>query len=198
TIFHTLGISITPALTALGVGGLAVALALQDTLSNLFAGLQILASRQITPGDFVRLSSGEEGYVADITWRNTTLQTTANSLVIVPNNKISTNIVTNLDLPSGGIRVLFSVMIGAEVDLEKLEPLILQISEQVMKETQVGAENFTPEIRYSGFSYGVLNLTVALRARNYAGCAKLQTEWIRKTIDAFKKENIPLKNIQPK
>lgn len=58
---QSVGISITPILTALGVGGLAVALALQDTLSNLFAGLHIIATKQVKPGDFVKLESGERG-----------------------------------------------------------------------------------------------------------------------------------------
>ena len=66
-VLHDLGISITPMLTALGVGGLAVALALQDTLTNLFAGIQLLASRQLNVGDFVKLESGEEGHLVDIT-----------------------------------------------------------------------------------------------------------------------------------
>lgn len=87
-ILQSLGVSITPILTALGVGGLAVALALQDTLANLFAGVHVLLSRQIRPGDFVKLESGEEGYVADITWRNTTIRMLPNNLVIIPNSKI--------------------------------------------------------------------------------------------------------------
>jgi small-conductance mechanosensitive channel len=78
-ILQTLNISITPILTALGVGGLAVALALQDTLSNLFSGLQIIASRQVRPGDYVKLESGEEGYVTDITWRNTAIRALPNN-----------------------------------------------------------------------------------------------------------------------
>src|SRR5688572_31306944 len=77
-ILQTLGISVTPVLGALGVGGLAVALALQDTLSNLFAGLHIIASRQVRLGDYVKLDSGEEGYVTDIQWRNTSIRALAN------------------------------------------------------------------------------------------------------------------------
>jgi small-conductance mechanosensitive channel len=73
-ILETLGISITPIITALGVGGLAVALALQDTLANLFAGVHVLLSRQLRPGDFVQLRSGEQGYVQDVTWRYTTIK----------------------------------------------------------------------------------------------------------------------------
>lgn len=72
-VLNFLGIS--PLLTALGVGGLAVALALQDTLSNLFAGLHILRERSIRVGDSIRLESGQEGYVEDTTWRTTRVRT---------------------------------------------------------------------------------------------------------------------------
>jgi small-conductance mechanosensitive channel len=98
-ILQAMGISITPIITALGIGGLAVALALQDTLSNLFAGIQITLTRNIKPGDYLSLSSGEEGTVRDITWRNTMLLTQSNNLVIIPNSKLSSTIVTNYSLP---------------------------------------------------------------------------------------------------
>ena len=68
-ILGILGISIAPLITALGVGGLAVALALQDTLANFFAGFHILIEKSIRVGDFIKLESGHEGYVDDITWR---------------------------------------------------------------------------------------------------------------------------------
>jgi len=95
----TIGISIAPFITALGVGGLAVALALQDTLSNLFAGIHILVERSIRIGDFVRLETGQEGYVEDITWRTTRIRMRPNNMVIIPNNKLSQSIVTNYYLP---------------------------------------------------------------------------------------------------
>ncbi|HEC92126.1 MAG TPA: mechanosensitive ion channel, partial [Candidatus Atribacteria bacterium] len=98
-IFQTIGIKITPLITALGVGGLAVALALQDSLSNLFAGLHIIAVKQIKVGDYIKLESGEEGYVVDIGWRNTTIRMIPNNLVIVPNSKIASSIVVNYNLP---------------------------------------------------------------------------------------------------
>src|SRR5919109_1055807 len=82
-ILETLGVSITPLITALGIGGLAIGLALQDTLANFFAGIQILSSRQLRPGDYVQLASGEEGYVQDVTWRYTTIRQIANNLTIV-------------------------------------------------------------------------------------------------------------------
>ena len=65
-LLQTLGIAVTPIITALGVGGLAVALALQDTLANFFAGIRVLAAGQVRPGDFIQLDTGERGYVEDV------------------------------------------------------------------------------------------------------------------------------------
>jgi small-conductance mechanosensitive channel len=80
-ILNTLGISITPVLATLGVGGLAVALALQDTLSNLFAGFHIVLNRIVRVGDYIKLDSGEEGYVTDINWRTTKVRMLANNIL---------------------------------------------------------------------------------------------------------------------
>jgi len=90
-----LGIAITPILTALGIGGLAVALALQDTLSNLFAGFHLLADRPVRVGDTIRLENGMEGMVEDIGWRSTRIRQPADDLVIVPNAKLAQSILTN-------------------------------------------------------------------------------------------------------
>ncbi len=107
-VLDELGIAIAPIITALGVGGLAVALSLQDTLANLFAGLHILMSRNIRSGDYLRLASGEEGYVQDITWRNTTLRELSDNLVIVPNKKMTETILRNFSLPGEGNRLFSS------------------------------------------------------------------------------------------
>jgi small-conductance mechanosensitive channel len=98
-ILNSLGVSITPILATLGVGGLAVALALQDTLSNLFAGFHIIVAKQIRTGDYIRLETGEEGYVVDINWRSTKIKMLPNNLVLVPNDKLNKAIITNYYLP---------------------------------------------------------------------------------------------------
>jgi small-conductance mechanosensitive channel len=95
-ILNGLGIPITPILATLGVGGLAVALALQDTLSNLFAGFYILVARQIKVGDYIKLDSGEEGYVTDITWRTTKIKMLPNNVVLVPNEKLKEKILSTV------------------------------------------------------------------------------------------------------
>ena len=107
-------ISLTPLLTTLGVGGLAVALALQDTLSNLFAGFYVSVSGLVRIGDYIKLNTGEEGYVADINWRCTTMRTRFNNLVVIPNNKLGQAIYTNYFLPDG--RMVASILCGVGAD----------------------------------------------------------------------------------
>lgn len=99
-VLRSFGVDIAPIITALGVGGLAVALALQETLANLFAGIYITLADQIRVGDYIRISDGFEGYVRDIGWRNTTIEMQEMNAVIIPNSKLSQAIVINYNLPN--------------------------------------------------------------------------------------------------
>jgi small-conductance mechanosensitive channel len=119
-ILQNFGIAIAPLVTALGVGGLAVALALQPTLSNLFSGLQIIASGKINIGDFVQLENGKNGFVRDITWRNTTIETGQNNIIIVPNSKMADSIVENFFLINREITFYVQVGVAYDSDLEKV------------------------------------------------------------------------------
>lgn len=116
TLLRYLGIAITPMLTALGVGGLAVALALQDTLANFFAGVHILVERPVNVGDFIRLSTGEEGTVADIGWRTTRIRTTTNNMIVIPNTRITSGILTNFHLPDGRVATEVIVVVAQDAD----------------------------------------------------------------------------------
>ena len=110
-VLSMLGISIAPLLTALGVGGLAVALALKDTLENLFAGIYLITDKAIRVGDFVRLESGQEGNIEDIGWRTIRIRTLNNNIVILPNSKLAQSIVTNFSLPDRRISVSIPVTV---------------------------------------------------------------------------------------
>ncbi len=131
-MLQTLGISIAPMLTALGVGGLAVALALQDTLANLFAGIHILASKTVQPGDYIQLSSGEEGYVEDINWRQTTVRALSNNLVVIPNGQLAKTNMTNFMRPEQQLTILVQVGVGYDSDLEHVEEVTMEVIAEVM------------------------------------------------------------------
>jgi small-conductance mechanosensitive channel len=119
-------VNVTPLLTALGVGGLAVALALQDTLANFFAGIHILIEEPIAVGNAIRLSDNEEGVVTDIGWRTTRLRTGKNNIVVIPNTKITSGILTNFSVPEMRIGVEIPVMIAHEADAELVSQMALQ------------------------------------------------------------------------
>lgn len=91
-ILSQLGVQIGPLLTALGVGGLAAALALKDTLENLFSGIQLLIDRSIEVGDLVKLEVGHEGIIIDIGWRNSKLCLPQKEVVVIPNSKLAQSV----------------------------------------------------------------------------------------------------------
>ncbi len=191
-ILQTLGISVTPILTALGIGGLAVALALQETLSNLFSGLHIIVSRQVRPGDYVRLDSGEEGYVADITWRNTTIRTLPNNMIVVPNSRMASSVVTNYFLPEKEMALFIEVGVSYECDLDKAEQVTIEIAKEVMKEVLGGVPQFEPSIRYHSLGDYSVKFTVNLRAREFTDQNLIKHEFIKRLHERYRKEGIKI------
>ena len=189
-VLERLGISITPIITALGVGGLAVALALQDTLANLFAGLRILAAGKIRAGDYVKLESGHEGYVQDISWAQTTLREMPNSLVIVPNVKLATAITINYHLPQTeqGFTVRLSVARGS--DLALVERVALEVARGVQREVDGAVRDFEPVILFQGYGDSSVDLVVVLRATRYDTRGLLIHQYIRRIDARFAAEGI--------
>jgi small-conductance mechanosensitive channel len=115
-LMRYLNLSITPLIATLGVSGLAVALALQDTLANFFAGVHILVETPINLGDFILLSTGEEGMVIDIGWRTTRVRTGANNVIVIPNTKITSGILTNFSLPDPRVMTDVAVVVDHAAD----------------------------------------------------------------------------------
>ena len=189
-VLQTLGIAITPILTALGVGGLAVALALQDTLSNLFSGLYIIAARQIKPGDYIKLNTGEEGYVVDITWRTTKIRDIPNNLIIVPNAKLASATITNYHLPDKELAVLVQVRVSYESDLRRVEELTTHVARETMQTTPGGVVEFQPRLRYHTCAENSINVNVILRAGDIADQYRLRHEFIKRLHERYLREGI--------
>lgn len=189
---QTLGVSITPLITALGVGGLAVGLALQDTLANLFAGIHILMSRQVRPGDFVRLDSGEEGYVQDVTWRYTTIRQLPNNVTIVPNAKLASAVITNFYLPEQELAVLVPVGVSYDSDLGRVEEVTIAVGREVMAEVKGGVPEFAPFIRYNAFGESSVDFTVILRGREVVDQHLIRHEFIKRLHSRYRAEGIEI------
>lgn len=189
-VLNSLGISITPILATLGVGGLAVALALQDTLSNLFAGFHIIVAKQIRVGDYVKLDSGEEGYVVDINWRTTRIKMLPNNMVLVPNEKLTKAIITNYYLPDKELAVLVNLGVHYDSNLSKVEKVTCEVAKEVMNEIPGGVPHFEPFIRYHTFGDFSINFTVILRAKEFVDQYLIKHEFIKRLHERYKKEGI--------
>lgn len=191
-LLQTLGISITPIVTALGVGGLAVALALQDTLANFFAGLRILAARQIRPGDFVQLDSGQQGIVEDVTWGYTAIRQLPNLLTVVPNAKLASAIVTNCTLPDPEVAVLVKVGVAYASDLARVEQVTIDVAGDVMRTVEGGIPTFEPFIRYNEFGDSSINFTVIMRGREFTSRFLITHEFVKRLQARFARERIEI------
>ena len=191
-ILQSLGISITPILTALGVGGLAVALALQDTLGNLFAGIHVIASGQLKPGHYLRLSSGEEGYVTDITWRYTTIRSLQNNTIIVPNSKLASAIVTNFNIPDEEILTSVEAGVSYDSDLEKVERITIEVAREVMRNAKGGIPDFEPSITYKKFGDSSINFDVNLHVKEFVDQYAVKHEFIKRLFKRYREEGIDI------
>ncbi len=177
-------------LTALGVGGLAVALALQDTLSNLFSGMQILASRQLRPGDYVKIEEGVEGYVLDINWRNTTLVTLFENVIIVPNSKISATITTNYFALQKNLYFQVDVGVHYDSDLEFVEKVTLEVAEEVLSKYPNVPKNFRPRVRFYEFADSSINFKVWMATDLYENQFLIRHHFIKALQDRYNREGI--------
>ena len=180
-ILQSFGVSITPLLGALGVGGLAIALALQETLANFFAGIVIILSRQLRPGDFVELNSsyGEQGYVEDITWRITTIRSLANNMVIIPNYMLSSSIVTNYYQPEQQMSVLVNVGVSYDSDLEHVERVTTEVATGVMTDVGGGIPEEEPFIRFNNFGESSIDFTVIMQTNEVVNQYIITHEFIK-------------------
>jgi small-conductance mechanosensitive channel len=192
TILHGLGVSIAPMLTALGVGGLAVALALQDTLANLFAGIHVSLAQQVRVGDYIRLDTGEEGYLIDIAWRSASIRMLANNVVIVPNAKLAQAIVTNYTLNEKEMSVLVQVGVDYASDLAHVERVTIDVARQVMETVPGGVPTHDPFIRYHTFADSSVNFSVILRAREFVDQYLIKHEFVMRLHDRYAREGITI------
>lgn len=191
-IMDIVGIPIGPAIAALGVGGLAISLALQETLTNIISGIMIILSKQIQPGSYVRLSSGQEGYVTDINWRNTQIRELANNLVIVPNSVMTSTILTNYYDPLRELAVTIDLGVSYDCDLDHVEQVTIEVAKQVMQDVPGGVPDFDPFIRYNKFGDFYIQFTVILRGREFVDQFLIKHELVKRLHKRYRQEGIEI------
>ena len=193
-VLENLGASLTALWTTLGVGGLVVALALQETLSNLFAGLYLLADRPVSQGDYIKLDSGQEGYVIHISWRSTTLRTQSNNIVFVPNSTLAKAVITNYSLPELRVSVGIPVHVTYGSDPSRVEMALLEVTREATREGLAGLlENPAPSVFLSpGFGESSLDFSLSFNVRSFEDQVPVQSELRKRILARFAKEGIQI------
>ncbi len=192
-ILDTLGVSITPVLASLGVGSIAVALALQDTLSNFFSGIYITLDKPVREGDFIRIQSENiEGAVSSIGWRTTRLQMNNNNTIIIPNSKLSSSIVTNFEFPSHAVTVSVPAVVHSQENLEHVEQVALALAKKVQDQCSGGTIYYEPTFRYTGFGEFGMQFAISIQAKRFTEIDFVKHCLIKAIHDEFKKDNIEI------
>lgn len=192
-ILSVLGVSIAPLLTALGVGGLAVALALQDTLANLFAGIHILMEKSIRVGDFIKLETGQEGYIDDITWRTTRVRMLPNNMVVIPNSKLAQSVVTNYYLPEKRMSLLIAIGVGYSSDPDTVERILVEEAKKGAADIPGLLAEPEPFVRFiPGFGDSSLDFTLICQVKEFTDQYLAQHELRKRIFNRFRKEGVEI------
>ncbi len=192
-ILQNLGIDITALVTALGIGGLAIALALQDTLANLFAGIQIILTKPVRQGDYIRLSTGEEGWVTDIKGRNTTIETFPDgNLLTVPNSLLASSIVKNYSMPKAALWVSIQVGVSYDSDLDHVETVAREVAKEVLADVEGGVQEEEPVVRYHTFGDSSIDFNVRMMVHDFRSQRPVQHEFIKRLHRRFGEEGIEI------
>lgn len=191
-ILQYYGISIAPILTAAGVGGMAVALALQETLANIFAGLHLILSKQIRIGDYIRLGTGEEGRVTDIAWRFTTIVPVgASNTVVIPNKTIAGANITNFSLPTRSLNISVPVGVAYDSDLALVERVTIETAKEVLARVDDNP-NAKPLVRYTKFNDSSIDFAVILPSSQFDQQGLIIHDFIKALTDRYRIEGIDI------
>jgi len=199
-LLENFGIHLTAIWTTLGVGSVAVALALQETLSNFFAGLYLLADRPINPGDYIKLDSGQEGYVVRVGWRATSIRPLSYNMVFVPNSVLAKAVITNYSLPDESIALSIRVGVAYGTDAWRVEQVLVEIAQQAAQPGEAGGDRVDglladppPSARLiPGFGNSTLDFTLNVQVRRFVDQYAVQSELRKRILDRFQKEGIEM------
>lgn len=189
-LLSTLGISITPIIASLGIGSLAVALALQPTLENFFSGIQILADKPIRVGDYIELNSGEQGFVEKIGWRSVWIKMLPNNIVIIPNSELAKSKVINYFYPEKQLSVPVECSVHYDSDLEFVEQISIEVAKEILVEHEWGVDDYETFVLFHTFDNSSINFTVMLRAKEYFNRFFIKSAFIKALHKRFKDEGI--------
>ncbi len=198
-VMRALDYDVTPYIASLGIAGLAVALAIQSTLSNYFAGFYITTDRSVIVGDYIELDNGLQGYVEKIGWRSTRVKTLSDNIIVLPNAKLAEMALTNYYHPGTETGVKVACGVGYDSDLERVEQVAIDVAKKVLQKDERGLLEPAPFLRFKRFGDSNIEFEVNMWVREFPSKEAIVHEYIKALHERFKKEGIeiayPARNI---
>lgn len=191
-ILDNAGISIAPLITSLGIGSVAIALALQDTLANLFSGLSVLVDRPVAVGQFVEIEGGTQGQVDHVSWRSTRIRRLDDNVVVVPNTKIANAVIINYDMLRGELTLPVKFSVAHENDLAAVEAVSLAVAREALSVCGDALVEGEPVFRLCGLMENGAECQVFLRSRSFPEQYVLRHEFLKRLHARFREEGIAL------
>ena len=188
----SLDVSISPLLAGFGIGGLAVALAVQAPLGNFFAGTFVVTEGELKRGDFIELDGGPSGYVVEVGWRSTKIRSRFNNLVIIPNSKMVDSIVTNYYSPTPAMNVIVTCGVSYESDLAHVQEVVLDVATKVIAETADAVKTTAPFFGFSEFGDSNIDFFVFVQAKDRTATFVLKSQIIKGIHARFAEEGIDI------
>ena len=173
-----LNIPISPILAGLGIGGLAVALAVQPTLANFFAGTYVVTEGELNVGDYIELQGGPSGYVVEVGWRSTKIRSMYNNLVIIPNSQMANSIVTNYYSPEPSMNVLVYCGVSYDSDLEVVESVVKEAAQELVTESEHAVDG-EPWFGFDEFGDSNISFWVFVQAKDRLGSFYLTSDLVK-------------------
>ena len=199
-VINTLGIPISPLIAGLGLGGVAVALAIQPTLSNLFAGTYVMTEGAVSPGDYIEMEGGIAGYVLEVGWRSTRLRTWGNNLVVVPNARFAETIITNYYEPTPPVNVYLTCGVSYSSDLSRVEAVSMDVMNRVLETSPHGVKAYGAYFGFENFGESNVDFWLFVQAKDRLASFELRSELINELHRRFDEEgiviNYPVRSIQ--
>jgi len=190
--FQVFGLAVSPLIASFGIGGLAVGLALQPTLSNYFSGLTIVSDGFIEKDDYIQIGDGLSGTVEKIGWRNTVIRLWNNNLVMIPNSKLAESMITNFNEPQSKMDFLVPCGVAYNSRLDKVEKIALKVGRELQKDKRFGVATYKPVVRFYEFGDSNVNFKLILQASNRSAHFEMMHEAIKAMKSAFDEANITI------
>jgi small-conductance mechanosensitive channel len=189
----SIGISIGPILATLGIGSLAIALALQETLKNTLSGFFVVIDKPLVVGDYVKLSTGQEGWLTQLGWRSSKFRMMNDNIVVVPNSQLVDAILTNLRGPTGALTIEIDLTVAAGPELQKIEDVTRQAAAEAMKSANDGnGAKLEPAVFFQSVTGASFGVAVFLRVAESSQIEQVRHDFVKRVTESYRQNEIKL------